>query len=162
MRTPYDHSTYGCLNKILRGVLQESFDRGKWSREEKHFHINFLELLASKSAILVFTKNLSHLKLLWHISWIWVVPEIHNPNQQDNLELSTISSDHNYCRVPFKQIECQSRLRVQECNRLIWLETSSEWLSENNQTLRNHNSRSVSYQAVLPTSSIYGMKVRSK
>ena len=162
MRTPYDHSTYGCFNIILRGVLQESFDRRKWSREEKHFHINVLELLASKSAILIFTKNLSYLKLLWHISWIWVVPEIHNPNQQDNLELSTISSDNNYCRVLFKQVECQSRLRVQECNRLIWLETSSELLSENNQTLRNHNSRPVSYQAVLPTSSIYGMKVRSK
>ena len=29
VRTPYDDSTNGCLNKILRGVLQESFDRGK-------------------------------------------------------------------------------------------------------------------------------------
>ena len=44
-------------------------------------------------------------------------------NQQINLELSTVSSDHNYCRVPSKQIECQSRLGVQECNRFIRLET---------------------------------------
>ena len=38
-------------------------------------------------------------------------------NQQVNLDLSTISSDHNYCRVPPKQVEYQTRLgvRVQEC-----------------------------------------------
>ena len=56
-------------------------------------------------------------------------------NQQVNLELSSILSDNKYCRVPSKQVECQIRLGVQECNRLIRLETSSERLSENNQTL---------------------------
>ena len=38
-------------------------------------------------------------------------------------ELSTILSDHNYFRVPSKQVGCQSRLRVQDCNRLVRLET---------------------------------------
>ena len=74
------------------------------------------------------------------------------------MELSDISSYHNYCRVPSKQVECQRRLGVQECNRLIRLETSSE----NNQTLRNHNSRFICLQAVSPTSPICGMEARSK
>ena len=56
-------------------------------------------------------------------------------NQPDNLELSAVSSDHNYCIVPFKQFKCQKRLGLQECNRLIQLETSSESLSENNESL---------------------------
>ena len=36
---------------------------GKWSKEEKLFHINILELLELKFAILTFTKNLSHLTI---------------------------------------------------------------------------------------------------
>ena len=61
-RTSYDHSGR-CFNKRLGGILQETFDRGKWSKEEKHFHINAQELLALKFAILTFTKNLSHLAI---------------------------------------------------------------------------------------------------
>ena len=83
-------------------------------------------------------------------------------NQQVSLKLSAISSDHNDCRVPSKQVECQSRLGVQECNRIIRLETSLESFSENNRTLRNPNSRSICLQAVSPTSLIHDMKARSK
>ena len=79
-------------------------------------------------------------------------------NQQFNLELSAISSDHNYCRVPSKQVESQSRLGVQECNKIIWLWTSTEAVSENNQTLRSPINRSVCLQAVSPTSPTYGME----
>ena len=43
--------------------LQESFDKEEWSKEEKHFHINVLKLLALKSATLSFTKNLSDLTI---------------------------------------------------------------------------------------------------
>ena len=92
----------------------------------------------------------------------WYPQSTASKNQQVNLELSAVSSDHNYCRVPSKQVECQSRLGVQECNRLIRLETSSESLSENNQTLRNPNSRSICFQAVSPTSPIHGIKARSR
>ena len=56
-------------------------------------------------------------------------------------------SKHGYYRLPSKLVEWQSRLRVQEGNRLILLETSSEGFSKNNQTLRSPNSRSVSLQA---------------
>ena len=31
--------------QMAGGIVQESFDRGRWSKEEKHFHINVLELL---------------------------------------------------------------------------------------------------------------------
>ena len=92
----------------------------------------------------------------------WYLQSTASKNQQVNLELSAISSDHNYCRLPSKQVECQSRLGVQECNRLIRLETSSESLSENNQTFRITGSRYICLQAVSPTSPIYGMEARSK
>ena len=83
-------------------------------------------------------------------------------NQQVNLKLSPISSDHNDCREPSKKVECKSTLGVQECSRLIRLETSSESLSENNQTLRNPNSRFVCLQAKSPTFPIYDMEARYK
>ena len=92
----------------------------------------------------------------------WYPQFTDSKNQQVNLELSAISSDHNYCRVPSKQVKCQSRPRVQECDRLIWLETWSESLSENNQTIRKPSSRSICLQAVSPTSPIHDMEARSK
>ena len=36
---------------------------GKWSKDEKHFHINVLELLALKLAILTFTNSLPDLTI---------------------------------------------------------------------------------------------------
>ena len=92
----------------------------------------------------------------------WHPQSTGSKNQKVNLELSTFSSDHNYRRAHSKQVECQSRLGVQECSRFIRLETSSESFSENNQTLRNPSSRSVCLQAVPPTPPIYGMEARSK
>ena len=90
---------------------------------------------------------------------MWYLQSTATKIQQVNLELS---ADHNYCRVPSKQVECQSRLGFQECNRPIQLETSSESLPENNQTLSNSNSRSVCLQALSPNSQIHGMEARSK
>ena len=40
------------------GILQRNFHRGKWSKEEKIFHTNVLELLALKLLIITFTRNL--------------------------------------------------------------------------------------------------------
>ena len=122
------------------GILQKNFHRGKWSKEEKIFHTNVLELLALKLLIITFTRNLSHLTIhvpvenkiaLAYISLEegWQPQSTAFKNQQASLELSTISSDYNYCRVASKQVECQSRLGVQECNRFIWLETTWESFS---------------------------------
>ena len=44
-------------------ILQVCLDRGKWSKEEKHFHVNVLKLLTLKFASLPFTNNLSHLTI---------------------------------------------------------------------------------------------------
>ena len=60
----------------------------------------------------------------------WYSQSTTSKTQQVNLKLYAVLSDPNYSRVPSKQVECQSRLKVQECNRLIWLETSSESLSK--------------------------------
>ena len=61
-RTSYDHSDR-CLNKRLGAYYKGVSTGEKWPKEEKHFHINVLELLALKFAILTFTKNLSHLTI---------------------------------------------------------------------------------------------------
>ena len=47
-------------------------------------------------------------------------------------------------------------------DKLIRLQTSAESLPENNQTIRNPNSRSICLQAVSATSQIYGTEARSK
>ena len=61
-RTSYAHSDR-CLNK-RPGAYCKVVSRGeKWSKEEKLFHINVLELLALKSAILASTKNFSYLTI---------------------------------------------------------------------------------------------------
>ena len=87
------------------GILQRNFHRGKWSKEEKIFHTNVLELLALKLRILTFTRTLSHLTIhvpvdnkiaLAYISLEdgWQPQSIAFKNQQVSLELSTTSSDH--------------------------------------------------------------------
>ena len=60
-RTQYDHSDRR-FNVRLE-ILQVCLDRGKWSKEEKHFHVNVLKLLTLKFASLPFTNNLSHLTI---------------------------------------------------------------------------------------------------
>ena len=44
-------------------MLQRSFDRWKWLKEEKHFHINVLGVTGIKFCNLTFTKNFSHLTI---------------------------------------------------------------------------------------------------
>ena len=124
------------------GILQGSFDRGEWfvggevfshkcSRItgikicNANFHKEFVILDHSCSSGQQSCSNISP-------EDGWYPQSTAFKNQQVNSELSAISSDHNYCRVTSKQGECQSRLGVQECNRLTRLETSSESLLENN------------------------------
>ena len=61
-RIPYDHSGR-CLNKRLGACCKGVLTEGKWSEQERHFHINVLGLLALKVSIQTFTKNLSHLTI---------------------------------------------------------------------------------------------------
>ena len=163
---PCDHSGR-CHNKMLGGILQGSFDREEMVKGEAfshkcsritgikicspNFHKEFVTPDHSRSS------RQSWSGISFEDGWY---PQSTASKKQVNLELSAISSDHNYCRVPSEQVECQSRQIVQECNRLFRLETSSENLSENNQTLRNPKSWFVCLQAMLPTFSIYGREAR--
>ena len=121
--TPYDHSDR-CLNKRLgRGIFGrvkmvkggEAFSH-KCSRIagikicNPNFHKEFVTLEHScssgqQSCSAIFLED------------GWYPQSTTLKNQQVNLDLSTISSDHNYCRVPPKQVEYQTRpgVRVQEC-----------------------------------------------
>ena len=44
--------------------------------------------------------------------------------------LSTVPSDHDYCRVSPKQAQCKGRLGVQECQGIIGVEVVSFYLLE--------------------------------
>ena len=47
---PYDHSGR-CLDKRVRHTARESFDRGAWSKKEKHFHIKMFKELSAELII---------------------------------------------------------------------------------------------------------------
>ena len=130
LRTPYNHSDR-CFNKRLEGILQGSFNRGEMVKGGKAFSHKCSRITGIKICNPNFHKEFVTLTSLEDGLYLQSTAF---KNQQANLELSAISSDHNYCRVPSKQVKCQSRLGVQECNRLIRLETSADILSENNQT----------------------------
>ena len=79
---------------------------GKWSKKEQQHHINVLELMAVKFAVLTFTKNLSNLSI--HIQMDDKVALSYllkmggggvqfraSKNQQINLALSAVSWDYN-------------------------------------------------------------------
>ena len=141
--TLYDHSNR-CLNKRLGAYCKGVSTGGKWSKEEKHFYINVLELLALKFAILTFTKNLSHL-----------IKDVQVDNKVTLAYLLKVGG-----------IRSPQLLKI---SKSIWnyllshqVTITAESLSENNQILRNPNNRSICLQAVSPTSSIHGMEARSK
>ena len=108
-RTPYHHSDRYLIKR--QSAYCKGFSTGrKWSKEEKHFHINVLELLALKFAIL---SNVLHKEFVTldhscssgqqscsdvSLEDGWYPQSTAFKNQQVNLELSAISSDHNYCR----------------------------------------------------------------
>ena len=162
MIIPTDASTKGWGHTAMQ------FQQGEWSKEEKHFHINVVELLALKFTILIFTKNLPHFTIHVQIdnkvaqTYILKMGGTRSPQF---LKISKSISNYLLSRLITTTAEHLpsrlnvSRLRFQECNRLIRLETSSKRLSENNQTHRNPNSRSIYLQAVSPT---YERETRSK
>ena len=131
------------------GQTAREFRQGEeWSKEEKHFHINVLELLALKSVTLTFTKNLSHLTIRFYVAMAYLLkmggtrsPQVLNISK--SIWNYLLSRQITITVLYSKQVECQSRLGAQECNGFIRLETSSESFSENNQTLRNPSSRSI-------------------
>ena len=105
-------------------AMKPQTGRGRgMAKKERGHHINISEVMLVKITILNFTKNLSNLtihiqmgnkvalsfllKMGWEVGG--VVEGIHSLFVQDNLALSAVSWDHNYCRIFTKQIECLSR-----------------------------------------------------
>jgi len=49
-------NTIRCLQKGMGSLLPESVNRGRWTLQESNLHINVLELLAIKLALLTFSR----------------------------------------------------------------------------------------------------------
>ena len=79
-------------------------------------------------------------------------------NQQVNLALSTVSWDHNYCRIFTTQIECPSRLGFSEFQGSLRLETASK----HNQTFWISNSGPLCIQTAPSSSAVRSNEARSK
>ena len=103
------------------GIVKVSFYSGEMAKQGEGFSYKCSRIAGIKICNPNFHKELvtfdhscsSGQQNCSSISWRWVVPQF-TPfkNQQVNLELSAISSDHNYYRVPSKHVVCQNRLRV--------------------------------------------------
>ena len=84
-----------------KGVLRG----GKWSKDEKHFHINVLALLALKLAILtdltihVQVDNIALASTTLSLKDGWYPQSIAFKIQQANWELSIIPLDHHYSKL---------------------------------------------------------------
>ena len=130
--------------KGWRAYCNEISTGEKWLKKEQEHHINVLELMDVKFAVLTFPQK----SLKFNYSYpdeqqSCFIVSLENrgytqcrafKNQQVNLPLSTASWDHNYCRIFTKQIECPRRLGVSECQGFLRLETASKhnqtfWIS---------------------------------
>ena len=95
---------------------------GKWSRQEQKKHINVLELLAVKLALLTYlkdqTRKIIHLQIdnMTALSYLVKMGGHKKPransNLKGNLGFSSVQTDHDYCSVPSQQSECDSRLGI--------------------------------------------------
>ena len=98
------------------GIMQGSSDRGEMVKGGKAFSHKCSRITGIKVCNPNFHKEFVTLDHLCssrqrNCSGIsledeWYPQSTVSKNQQVNLELSAISSDHNYCRVLSKQVEC--------------------------------------------------------
>ena len=107
-----DSNTDRCLTGKLGSQLHET--EGKWSVEKRKLHINILELLAVKNAILAFTKektiNAIHIQT---DNTTALLPRQDSCRfKQGHLEISDIEADYNYYRISPRYSEHKSRLAV--------------------------------------------------
>ena len=71
-----------------------------------------------------------------------------SPTSKRNMGSSSPKRDHSYCRVPFQQTECDSRLGIKKQFRLLGMEANSPVISENLSTEGNPRDRSVCFQII--------------
>ena len=107
---------------------------GKWS-EKENLHINVLEVIAAKFAILTFTKGQSniaiHLQIdnktalsyLLKMEGVGYTQQKTLAHQQVHLELPSPQPNCNVCRVPSQCSKCTCRLGITKCQGQFRMET---------------------------------------
>ena len=80
---------------------------------------------------------------------------------QTNMGLSAIKKDHNYCRVPTRSFECDSRLGVPQFSRQERLETFPRSICKNLSEIRYSQYRPFCILNVSSTPSLHGLEARS-
>ena len=143
---------------------------GKWSEKETNLHINVLESIAAKIAILTFTKGQSHTAIQLQIdnktalSYLLkmggYILQRTPAHQQVNLELPSQQTNCNVCRVPSECSKCACRLGITKCRGQFRMETRCFSFPRDCNTHGTNNSGSVCIQTLPLTSSIHCMETR--
>ena len=146
---------------------------GKWS-EKENLHINVLEVIAAKFAILTFTKGQSniaiHLQIdsktalsyLLKMEGVGYTQQKTLAHQQVHLELPSPQPNCNVCRVPSQCSKCTCRLGITKCQGQFRMETKCFSFPRDCNTHGTTNSGSVCIQILPPTSSIHCMETRPR
>ena len=128
------------LPKRVGGVLSESVSRGQWSLQKSNLHINVVELLAIKLALLTFSKMLNLESVHFQINNMSALSCLMKKGGgggggytkqgdrsyfQRDLGICIVQRHHTYCRLPAGKIERQSRLGFQKVPRLKQMATNS-------------------------------------
>ena len=79
---------------------------------------------------------------------------------QGNLGLSHATQDHNYCRVPSKQIKCNSRLGISKCPGSQRVEVIPKGISDDLQKMGNPRYGPVCISTVTSGSGVHGLETR--
>ena len=135
------------------------------------YHMNILEPLAIKLAIQTFSKTLKHKVIHIQVNNMVALTYLLKMRGTKNLKLGQLAKeiwdqsssmwDHSYCRVPFQQTECDSRLGVKKQFGLLRMETSSPVISENLSTEGNPRDRSICFQIISSDQDLFYVETRS-
>lgn len=142
----------------LRKVCQVAATGGTWSSQKQTKHINVLILIAVKFAILEFPRGKSvraiHLQIVNMTALTYVFTYLVkmegeysrygiSKNIQRDLEFFARQSDHCYIGIFSKQLECSSKLAIQELSRFKLLEAESAYIFSNCENQGSSTIRSV-------------------
>ena len=116
--------------------MSSNQNRGQWAKKEQDLHINQLELLVIKFAILTITK-------MWKMSAIHIQVDNMtglsyllkmggtNADLKGNLGVCTWAGDHDYCRTVTKESQLQGRSKISALERFLRMETVSSNFQQN-------------------------------
>ena len=81
-------------------------------------------------------------------------------NQTNYLEIITGLSDHDYCRIPPKQTECESRLGVLTCREQFKMETFARGIPVDRENFLVTNNRPLCIRTVPPDETVCSLETR--